>query len=112
MARVISPSHHPVSLCPPLTTSAGMAAERVAEVSRNLFFLTHFFSSIPEKLVVAHSEQRKLCPQSLVSLLPESTLPSYSLIFLLSARSLSLFFFFLSFLGLLPWHMEVPRLGV
>ena len=22
------------------------------------------------------------------------------------------FFFFLHFLGLLPWHMEVPRLGV
>ena len=37
--------------------------------------------------------------------------PSPSPFVFLFPLSRSLFFFFLSFLGLLPWYMEVPRLG-
>ena len=41
-----------------------------------------------------------------------TTTKSAELLELFFSLSLLFFFFFLAFLGLYPWHMEVPRLGV
>ena len=54
----------------------------------------------------------RFCPKNKTKPIPSLNESVYLSIYLPISLSLSFFFVFLPFLGPLPWHMEVPRLGV